>query len=269
MTAFVDIVNKGTYTDLLKLYYKYKGFCMTGTADFAQQVVVEFMEEYCIEIKKKLKNNNNQPTINKKRRINVSDDSPELLKLKKSRMTTFTKESSIIKFGDNWYTDFSRHPSVRCETNYACNTGSSKIPVILQSHLYFRKRKYYLNLYSDPFVACPYVTFMFSILLDILHKQIIKQNTNPWNITLYTTYDYSSDDDPYIIHLMFEYDSVKDIHIIESSYFNHSLTNILDQMHKHEQYMTVFVAGYGCYAGWGNNNESVGTGHAVACGLIK
>ena len=273
MTAFVDIVNKGTYNDLMKLYYKCKGFCMTGTADFAQQVVVEFMEEYCIEIKEKLKNNNNQLSINpinNKRRITISNDSPKLLNLKRSRITNFTKESSIIKFGDDWYTEFSRHPSVRCETNYACNTGSSKIPMILQSHLYFRKRKYYLNLYSDPFVSCSYVTFMFSMFLDILHKQIIKQNTNPWNLTLHTTYHYPSDDDPHIIYLTFEYDNVKDIHVIVSSDFNRSLTNILDQMHKHEKFMTVFAAAYSCEAGWGyNNGETVGGAHAVACGLIK
>jgi len=42
---FVNIVRKGSYPDLLKLYYNYKGYYMTGTADFVQQIVVEFMEE--------------------------------------------------------------------------------------------------------------------------------------------------------------------------------------------------------------------------------
>ena len=48
---FVNIVRKGSNQDLLKLYYNYKGFYMTGTADFVQQIVVDFMEEYCIKIK--------------------------------------------------------------------------------------------------------------------------------------------------------------------------------------------------------------------------
>ena len=48
---FIDILYNGTYEQLLKLYHYYKGFYMTGTADFVQQVVVEFMEEYFIEIK--------------------------------------------------------------------------------------------------------------------------------------------------------------------------------------------------------------------------
>ena len=50
---FVENVNKGNYKNLLKLYYYYKGFCVTDTANFAQRVIVEFMENYCIEIKKK------------------------------------------------------------------------------------------------------------------------------------------------------------------------------------------------------------------------
>ena len=53
---FVHIMKKGTYEQLLQLYYKYKGFYITGSADFVQGVVVQFMEEYCIEIKAKLKN---------------------------------------------------------------------------------------------------------------------------------------------------------------------------------------------------------------------
>ena len=57
---FVDIVQKGTYNELLTLYYRYKGFCLTGCADFVQRVVVEFMEEYCIELKNKLENKDEQ-----------------------------------------------------------------------------------------------------------------------------------------------------------------------------------------------------------------
>ena len=62
---FVNILRNGTYEQLLKLYYYYKGFYMTGTADFVQQVVVEFMEEYCIEIKNNSANKKRkaQPTI--------------------------------------------------------------------------------------------------------------------------------------------------------------------------------------------------------------
>ena len=162
------------------------------------------------------------------------------------------------------------HPTVRCEMIYACNTGLSKIPMILQSHLYFRKQKYYLTLYSDPFVACSSVAFMFSFYLHILHKQIIKQNvpdTNPWNFMLYTSY-HPREDIPYMIDLTFEYDNVKDVHVIESWTFNHSLTNLLDDMHKHEKYMSVFVAAYGCKAGWKNDNETVGGARAFSCGLI-
>ena len=62
---FVNILHNGTYEQLLKLYYYYKGFYMTGTADFVQQVVVEFMEEYCIEIKNNSENKKrkSQPTV--------------------------------------------------------------------------------------------------------------------------------------------------------------------------------------------------------------
>ena len=55
---FCNIVNSkrpDSYEKLKKLYYRYKGFYMTGTADFEQQVVVQFMEENCIEIKEKLR----------------------------------------------------------------------------------------------------------------------------------------------------------------------------------------------------------------------
>ena len=41
---FMNILRTDNNDELLNLYYNYKGFYMTGTADFVQQIVVEFME---------------------------------------------------------------------------------------------------------------------------------------------------------------------------------------------------------------------------------
>ena len=60
---FVNIVKNGTHEDLLNLYYKYKGFYKTGTADFVQQIVVDFMEEYCIAIKQKIQEQKSNKSI--------------------------------------------------------------------------------------------------------------------------------------------------------------------------------------------------------------
>ena len=112
---FVNIVRKGTYPDLLKLYYNYKGYYMTGTADFVQQIVVEFMEEYCIEIKDKTQTQTQQPTIH-----------PSKEPIKKQQNKLHSRRAlypSQTKFGDDWNIDFEddkpnmNHPSVLCESD--------------------------------------------------------------------------------------------------------------------------------------------------------
>ena len=43
------------------------------------------------------------------------------------------------------------------------------------------------------------------------------------------------------------------------------MSSNLTDMHTHERYITVFMAGYECDAGWCDDN-TVGGEHAVACG---
>ena len=70
---FMNILRTDNNEELLNLYYNYKGFHTTGTADFVQTVVVEFMETYCIEIKTKYKIKNvNNLSLNRNNRIKNS-----------------------------------------------------------------------------------------------------------------------------------------------------------------------------------------------------
>ena len=52
---FNDLIAYSTYEQLLKLYHYYKGLCNTKTANFMQNVVVQFIETYCIEINRNTK----------------------------------------------------------------------------------------------------------------------------------------------------------------------------------------------------------------------
>ena len=121
---FVNIVKNGTHEDLLNLYYKYKGFYKTGTADFVQQIVVDFMEEYCIAIKEKIKK---QKQKNNKS-IDLTQPTIEPSNLMKKQLRSFKQipKRSLYnnKFGDDWNIDFEdpddrpnvNHPSVICES---------------------------------------------------------------------------------------------------------------------------------------------------------
>ena len=268
---FVNIVKNGTPQQLLNLYYKYKGFYKTGTADFVQQVVVDFMEEYCIEIKKKTEHLSvirikQEPTIEPKQKHLSTSSKQKSLK---------PRDLNRNKFGDDWNIDFedpqphSRHPSVMCESEYGCNQSISQIPTIFQSSLYFRKQKYYLELFSDPFYSTDTVKILLSCFTEILHKRTTEDHiysTNPWNFTLYSLVDtnYAA-----MIYLFFKYDSSTKQHTIDTkeTEINFMLKIIIKDMHKNDKYMTTFVTAYECSAGLGD--ESVGGAHAVTCGIIK
>jgi len=253
---FVDIVKKRNHKNLLKLYYNYKGFYMTGSADFVQGVVVEFLEKHCIEIK----NNTTQPNQIK---LQPNPKKSDIFNRVKSM---FTGNSN--KFGDNWNIDFEdlqsnpHHASKICETNYGCNKGTSHIPTIFQSHLYFRKQKYYLELLSDPFYSTDTVKVLFSCFLDILHKKTtFNLGKNSWNFTLYSLH---SNDIASIIYLLFEYDYTSNKHILKTTKIHSNLSIILNDMHNKNKYMTTFLTNYECTAGL-----ETGGAHAVTCGIIK
>lgn len=281
---FVDIVQKGTYNELLTLYYRYKGFCLTGCADFVQRVVVEFMEEYCIELKNKLENKDEQeqrPTIDP-----LSDSEKTIsnkrvllrsIHFNSKRFKNDPENDTEVNFGDDWDSDFkeqpnTHHPSIQCDAQYASTTGSSPIPSVFQSHLYFRNAKYYLNLFSDPFFVGELMELFLHRFLAILYKYTttsLHNNTfvsNPWNFTLYNAHHSPSA----IIDLTFKYNSANEKHeLIEPRTLNYILTSeIIYDMHRNEPYMTLFPVGYSCDAKWANNG-TVGGAHAVVCGILK
>ena len=298
---FVNIMEKGTYEQLLQLYYKYKGFYITGTADFVQGVVVQFMEEYCIELKQNNKNNaritqtqqqKHQSQVHLKNQekpqniVHKTQQHHQILQKKNHRSKfdnkqdfsdtqSFQDTDTELYFGDDWYTDFkdpaseqpnSRHPSIQCKPIYACNTGSTKIPTIFQSHMYFRNSKYYLNLFSDPFASCSLVEIFLSRFLLIIfsHTFNSQRNPNPWNFRLYTLEAIPAA----LIEMSFKYDNKTKKHEINNVMYNDELLNsILDDMNKTNQYMTVCTAHYSCSAGW--VSDTVGGAHCVACGIIK
>ena len=288
---FCNIVNTkrlDSYEKLKQLYYRYKGFYMTGTADFEQQVVVQFMEENCIEIKEKLHESQkqqyserrshviphntstkHQPTIHppNKRKIMHTNDS-----LEPNNTKRYSIKRKLLTFGDNWDIDFdditsyqrnSRHPSIQCEENYICNTGVSKLPMIFQSHLYFRNKKYYMNLFSDPFCSVSIIEYFYYCFFDVLYKHTTV-SPNPWNFTLY----FIKSNPCAVIELTFRYVSESNDHTCSDVSINSELSTILTDMHTNERYITVFMTGYECDAGWDDDN-SVGGEHAVACGIIK
>ena len=297
---FVNIMEKGTYEQLLQLYYKYKGFYITGTADFVQGVVVQFMEEYCIELKQNNKNTaritqlqqqKHQSQVHLKNQekpkkiVHNTQQNHEILQKKNhhsqfhnkqdfSDTQSFQETNTELYFGDDWYTDFedpaseqpnSHHPSIRCEPIYACNTGSTNIPTVFQSHMYFRNSKYYLNLLSDPFASCGTVESLLYRFLWLLYTHTLNsQSPNPWNFKLYMVHFY-----PFaMIGLNFEYNTSTKTHKIKREMYNDVfLKFILDEMHQNNQYMTVFTADYSCTAGW--LSDTVGGAHCVACGIIK
>ena len=280
---FVNILHNGTYEQLLKLYYYYKGFYMTGTADFIQQVVVEFMEEYCIEIK------NNSEKKKRKAQLTIEPIDKHSKRIKTDQTkSTFSRKLMLspknenevtteVHFGDDWDTDFedatseqptSLHPSTQCETIYACNTGLSRIPTVFESHLYFRKDKFYLDLLSDPFHQNIVEMYFLYRFLYILHVHTTSTNSvrkNPWNFTLY--YPEESPE-TYVIKLDFQYNNNKKKHELQNQTVNNVLNEIINDMDTQDPYMTVFLTGYTCNAGWGNNG-TVGGGHAVMCGILK
>ena len=306
---FVENVNKGKYNNLLKLYYYYKGFCVTDTANFAQRVIVEFMENYCIEIKNKVQSKNEtndyvshsqhiRPTIHpqNKHRLGIkSSSSSNVTLMSENRKHKFRQNSQLNcsnehsarrnimaldnetegAFGDEWDIDFdtdfegpssSRPPSSVCEEHYACNTGLSKLPTVFQTHLYFRNRKYYSNLLSDPFISCYSVVYFLYRFLEILHTRTTqKWKTNPWNFTLHSIVRELN---CAVIDLLFKYDFANDKHTLERTIFNKKIERILYDMKMHELYLTVFTADYSCTAGWGDN-DTIGGAHTVACGIIK
>ena len=159
---------------------------------------------------------------------------------------------------------------MQCEEQYASNTGSSRIPSVFQSHLYFRKAKYYLNLLSDPFISCTTVTYFLYRFLRVLFNYTttsINKNRfvpNPWNFRLYNARDTPS----CLIHVQFKYNSTEKKHEIEEKHINDVITDIIQDMHYYEPYMTLFPVGYACDAGW-TNNGTVGGAHAVVCGILK
>ena len=71
-----------------------------------------------------------------------------------------------------------------------------------------------------------------------------------------------------MIKLDFQYNSNKKKHELQNQIINNVLNEIINDMDTQDPYMTVFLTGYTCNAGWGNNG-TVGGGHAVMCGILK
>ena len=71
------------------------GLHTTGTADFVQTVVVEFVEKYCIEMKNKLRNKTAQENDN---RSNIFVPQPQRKRKQPVMVESWVKKISMKKF---------------------------------------------------------------------------------------------------------------------------------------------------------------------------
>ena len=251
---FMNILRTDNNDELLNLYYNYKGFHTTGTADFVQTVVVEFMEKFCTKLQNK-----------KRKQPIMKSEQPN-----KKQSTIFNHFKRLLpgksnKFGDDWNVDFdsNHHPSIICDMEYTCNNGQSKIPTIFQSQLYFRKRKYYLQLLSDPFFLTDTVINLLYCFVYILHQRTRTQFSNiPWNFTFYNL-------NSKMIYVLFEYDPSTKQHKLDTKQIkiDSKFQTVINDMHSNNKYMTTFLVSYDCHASIGDNTTCIA--HFVTCGIIK
>ena len=127
---FVTIIKEGSYNDLLKLYYKYKGFYITGNADFGQGVVVQFMEEYCIDLKQNPQNTvciTQQEKQKQKQKLQSTKSHQQILSTQDYSDNQSSQQldeksnnrtNSELYFGDNWDIDFEDSTSEQLNSHY-------------------------------------------------------------------------------------------------------------------------------------------------------
>ena len=299
---FNDLIAYGTYEQLLKLYHYYKGLCNTKTANFMQNVVVQFIETYCIEINRNTKTLHPynsafiRPTIQpsyieSQRPITTQYDRNESdydlynffplpttvtrnLPAYDAMFDLKSNKDLFEYFGDEWDTGFDDcNRDLNCLTLnslYMCNIGTTRIPTVLETSLYFKSKQYYLNLYTDPYIHSKHVQCMLSLYLYILHKRTIEivfnNEKNPWNFTLHDLELETLN----LLNLKFMYDRQTETHkIIDTKIATKLLNKILDDMHRHDKYMTLFVCTYSFIGGIVDVTDATIAAHAVVCGIIK
>ena len=309
---FLYTLYNSTYEDLLNLYYTYKKCYNTGTADFVQRVVVQFFENYCIDITQRsptvwthnrdsLNTYSTEPLYfpstlygsggvyrhyrgpssvfetfentkiqNSSRDIDdVTDNINDIFNSQYMYSTDITKpqKSGVIEeFGDLNidYDNGDGKEYKTLENVYSCNQGTSNVPTVFETKLYFKNQKYFINIYSDPFISCTLVLQLVQWFLEILHGHTLRlmNPPNPWNFKLYSI---RNPDVQYKNQLMLsismKFENWK--YTIANEEYNSGLNDIINDLHANEYYITMFPVSYRWDEGQGID------GHAVACGLIK
>ena len=314
---FLYTLYNGTYDDLLKLYYTYKKCYNTGTADFVQRVVVQFFENYCIDITQRsptvstthyrdsLNTYSTQPLYfpstlygsggvyrhyrgpssvfetfentkaqNSRSDIDdVTDNMNDIFNSQYMYSTDITKlqKSSVIEDFSDLNVDYDNGDGKEYKTLepvYACNRGQSNIPCVFETKLYFKNQKYFINIYSDPFISCTLVMQLLQHFHEILHGWTRQHmnSPNPWNFRLYSIRETNNVENVQVmIATAFTYNFTTRNYDVGDSRYNDTLDNIINDLNNNRYFFTMFLMSY--Y--WIDNGVGDQDGHAVACGLIR